>query len=81
MIDENVKKAIRFLRLRDMTCSNLGVSMWGNGMRMPQSYARPAGKLLHRMKREGLVEQYYSKFDQHFLWKLTPNGLKVKEAR
>jgi hypothetical protein len=73
-IDETILKAIEQLQKSPKTCSNLGVMLWGKAHRKPQSYARPAGRLLHEMKRRGLVVQYYD--GRHFfLWKLTAAGM------
>ena len=33
----------------------IGERLWGNGVRMPQHYARPAGRILKRMQDCGLV--------------------------
>lgn len=51
-----------------MTASNLGEMLWGRQARMPQHYARPAGKLLQEMKRIGVVTDSFDKY--HHLWKL-----------
>ena len=66
-----IRAAIYYLKNGSMTCTNLGVQLWGKHYRNPQSYARPAGKLLHIMKRMGLVETFYDKSDEHFHWRLT----------
>jgi hypothetical protein len=70
-----VNAALYHLKIGPMTCSNLGVQLWGNGHRKPQSYARPAGKLLRHMQYLGLVRTYFDKFHQHFVWALTPTAL------
>lgn len=39
------------------TCTELGEQLWGMAHRNRQSYARPAGKVIARLKRLGLVEE------------------------
>ena len=69
------KEALEHLARRPRTCSEIGSLLWGRPHRKPQAFARPGGRLLHRMKREGLVTQYYD--GRHFfLWRLTPAGEK-----
>lgn len=71
-----VNAAMYHLKLGPMTCTQLGAALWGKPYRKWQAYARPGGRLLHHMKRKGLVEQYYD--GRHFfLWKLTPAALKM----
>jgi hypothetical protein len=48
------------------TCSNLGAALWGNNHRKPQSFARPAGKILHKLLRAGLVRKIHDPY--HILW-------------
>lgn len=36
-------------------CAYLGMQAWQKNGRKPQSYARPAGKVLRRMERKGWV--------------------------
>lgn len=43
-----------------MSCSEIGAHLWGTSTspaRKPQSYARPAGKLLHILERQGKVRR------------------------
>lgn len=50
------RRAIKILRKRGpMTASNLGAELWGTASRKPQAYARPAGRLLKRLRDAGLV--------------------------
>lgn len=64
-----VKAAIYHLKQGPMTCTQVGSALWGKSYRKWQAYARPGGKLLHHMKRLGIVETYYD--GRHFfLWKL-----------
>lgn len=66
-----INAAMYHLKCGPMTCTQLGSMLWGKGHRKHQVYARPGGRLLHQMKRQGLVEQYFD--GKHFfLWKLTP---------
>jgi len=48
--------ALKHLRERELTCSELGEIIWGRPTRNPQSYARPAGALLKRLEKVGLVK-------------------------
>ncbi len=71
-----VNAALYHLKQGPMTCSQLGSMLWGRPSRKPSAFARPAGKLLHHMKRAGLVTQYFD--GKHFfLWKLTQAALKL----
>ncbi len=72
--EEAIRAAVVHLKKGPRTCSELGSMLWGNGYKKPQSYARPAGKLLHKMERDGLVYSYFDKFHQHFMWKLRPGA-------
>ena len=56
---------------------HLGEKLWGNGYRNSQSYARPAGSVLHALRRKGLAQwgadhetNYYSRWG----WRLTVAG-------
>lgn len=74
--DEAIRKVIEELKGKPRTCTEIGSLLWGKPYRKWQAYARPGGRILHRMKRMGLVEQYYD--GRHFmLWKLT-NGWEKK---
>jgi hypothetical protein len=48
--------AMQHLRERELTCSQLGDIIWGRPARNPQAYARPAGALLKRLEKVGLVK-------------------------
>ena len=70
-----IRATIYHLKQGPMTCTAVGAALWGKPHRKWQAYARPGGRFLHRMKRAGLVVQYYD--GKHFfLWKLTPAALK-----
>jgi len=38
------------------TCTEVGSELWGTEYRNPQSYARPAGKVLRRLAEAGKVQ-------------------------
>ena len=61
--------AIHEMRIGPVTCSSLGAYLWGKSCRVPQSYARPAGKLLYQMERLGIAR--CSMEGRHFVWRLT----------
>lgn len=50
-------KALFWLRM-PLSCTGLGSLLWG-GRRKPQSYARPAGAVIARLVRLGLVVRVY----------------------
>lgn len=52
------QRAIKLLA-RPMTCTELGEALWGQMWRNPQSYARPAGKIIRRLIAAGLVVRVY----------------------
>ena len=54
------------------TASNLGARLWGTKFRKPQSYARPAGKLLHYLRRLNLAMFYY--VGPRTIWRATYGG-------
>lgn len=64
-------KALEALKRGPMTCANLGSELWGanrRGGNCSCPWARPAGKLLHRLERRGLVRRIR---DPHYaLWGL-----------
>ncbi len=75
MTEMAVNSVLYHLKQGPMTCTQVGAMLWGREGRKWQAYARPGGKILHHMKRLGLVTQYYD--GRHFfLWKLTPAALK-----
>ena len=49
-----------------MTCATLGSRLWGKQYRKPQSYCLPAGRLLRRMVRMGLVKR--TLMEHHIEW-------------
>lgn len=62
--------------LRDMpdtewTASTIGAHLWGKRSRAPQSFARPAGKLLRLLERQGKVEWYEHEDGILRYWRLT----------
>lgn len=67
-----MRAAAEYLKKQPNTCTEVGAHLWARGLRKPVAYARPAGRLLHHMKRLGVVEQ---RFDgrHFFLWHLKPN--------
>lgn len=70
--EEAIQQVILQLQQKPRTCTEIGAALWGKPHRKWQAYARPGGRILHLMKRLGLVEQYYD--GRHFfLWKLTTN--------
>lgn len=49
------ERALIFLA-RPRSCTELGEHLWGTKGRVPQSYARPAGKLIARLVARFLVD-------------------------
>ena len=39
-----------------LSCTEVGERLWSKGKRKPQSYARPAGKILRKLLKKGFVE-------------------------
>lgn len=74
-----ISAAMYHLKSGSMTCSTLGALLWGKKHRNPQSYARPAGKLLHLMKRKGIVNTYFDRFYNKFMWKLVAGWHRTSE--
>ena len=50
--------ALKILK-RPQRCSWLGEKLWGKMYRDRQHYCRPAGKLIQRLARRGLVREVY----------------------
>ena len=72
-ITDTERKALELLRqMRSLTCTELGEEMWGTRYRVQQAYARPAGKVLHGLKRRGLVDKFPCK--HCIYWRLTTKG-------
>jgi len=68
------KACLELLAKGPLPTGTVGSELWQqrDRHRMPQHYARPAGKLLRRLERRGLVtwgENY-----RHWVWKLTVRG-------
>ena len=51
---------------------DVGCQLWGKKYRQPQHYARPAGKLLNRLKALGMVE--WTEHWKSWGWCLTHKG-------
>ena len=63
----------RLASLGPQSCTEIGEHVWG-GKRNRQCYARPAGRVLHRLKRAGLVDRYYDKAQRRLVWETTVAG-------
>ena len=59
-MDELSKVEILVLKLlkKPMTCTEVGEMLWG-GKRNRQSYARPAGAIIVRLRKAGLVSRVF----------------------
>jgi len=67
-------RALIELQKVSSSASNLGCALWGNGTHKPQNYA-PAGRLLQRLLKAGLVERYNTPTDA--MWKPSKLGLEL----
>lgn len=66
-------KVLAGLLREPRSCSTIGSELWGiDSSRPPQAYARPAGRILSRLKKEGLVEQVLER--RRFVYRLTAKG-------
>lgn len=61
---------LALLATGNMTCTEVGETMWGRRGKGRQSYARPAGKVLHRLKRLGKVVCTFDPARDRHTWKL-----------
>ena len=52
--------------LMPISCAVLGDRLWGRCARQPQHWCRPAGRVLRRMERAGLVRQV--RVGRRWLW-------------
>lgn len=52
----------------------IGERLWGDGTRMPQHYARPAGKLLNRLLAAGLVVRVHRGGKDFMGWAISAAG-------
>jgi hypothetical protein len=52
-------RALGLLSKRPMNCTELGEALWSTGRVNRQSYARPAGKIIQRLVRAGLVRRVF----------------------
>lgn len=57
-------RVLSLLKKGPRTCTEVGSELWGTEYRKPQSYARPAGKVLARLVKAGHVK---SEFQGHRL--------------
>lgn len=64
---------VSIMRAGDLgiSASLLGEELWGKAYRLPQHYARPAGKLLKRMESLGLVRMSFIGTKGRPLWVLS----------
>jgi hypothetical protein len=53
-VTETDEAVLKLLANGNMTPTEIGETLWG-GRRNRQAYARPAGKVLHRLQRMGKV--------------------------
>ncbi len=60
-----------------MTCSDFGQKMWGTASRPQQAYARPAGRMLKRLRTLGFVTPLWIRGDPRHLFKRTWAGERV----
>jgi len=58
-----------------------GESVWGRGHRHQQAYARPSGRVLHRLKRKKLVCHVTRHYNDTDGWVLTSQGRQLIEDR
>lgn len=75
---KNIKRAIRFLQAQGpLTCGRLGWLLWGDttscpgrgeGSHRENKFCRPAGKIIKRMERQGMVHMVWD--DHRILWRL-----------
>jgi hypothetical protein len=66
-VSETEMVILAHLRKRGpMTCTEIGEELWG-GKRKRQTYARPAGRALHRLKRKGLVRETIFRGHHHWI--------------
>ncbi len=66
--------ALAYMKRYDwpVSCTEVGEALYCAGHRTRQAYARPGGRLLHMLKREGLVIEVH--VAQRFRWVLTDKG-------
>ena len=70
-----------------ISCANLGAELWhgGRGAGLPPlnkrgygncscPFARPAGRLVQRLVRDGLAERHYEEHDERTMYKATRKG-------
>lgn len=67
---------LAMLKRGPRSCTDIGSDLWGTDARMPQAYARPAGRVLARLRDEGLVEQVLER--RRFVYRLTIQGRQQK---
>jgi hypothetical protein len=71
MARESENKALDLIRKHGpQTCTEIGCCLWGGGMIDPQCHALPAGRLMRRMERRGLVVRSFDIRCKHFVWGL-----------
>lgn len=66
-----------------ITAAYVGDALWGRRHRLPQHWARPAGKILHRLQRGGLCHVLSDRWHRR-VWRITAQGqraLRHPEAR
>lgn len=62
--------------------SELGTQLWGKGHRKPQSYARPAGRVLARLSGMGYARSVVVPGDWSYVaWVCTADGTKEKARK
>ena len=65
-------KTLDILSRGPATCATIGEQLWGTAWSSPQSYCRPAGKVLRRLAGRGLVRRIA---DPHrVLWEKVDRG-------
>jgi hypothetical protein len=70
------RRILEMLATGPKSCTEIGEELWSKRSCNRQSFARPAGKLLHRLKRLGLVEQCSVKIGNGIyksMWRSRPN--------
>jgi|GEM_PF-3523351 len=56
----------------------IGEQLWGDGIRLPQHYARPAGRVLNCLREAGLVVRVHRGGKGFMGWEITEAGRRAR---
>ena len=77
MTDTEQRTLRMLLKRGPLSCTEIGETLWGETCQSNpnrQAFARPAGKVVRRLRRDGLVAIGWA--ERRCVWRITAEGIK-----